>query len=269
MSGHTTEDNPPLEIRTYFVRERNALIARGDFSRLWIDYYLHLADTGQQLAPQEDSKLKDAVAAICLHAAGRPWNERIAWTLHFEQPLRNFFVTADNPQGLVVGTCFDEDVKSKGQDLFYADVLAEKKEPRRSVVELSSQSLWEDVEQFYRQSEQRTARFFHYSEEDLVLVSAQPDCDEEWLAGLTVEDIRSVDQREQLSLLEQRFFHWQCGCSEARMLAILAPGMKSDPETLFGGDTSLRMRCPRCGRRYVITREALECFLAKAAAPGA
>jgi molecular chaperone Hsp33 len=263
-----SEEAAPLEIRTYFVRHRNALLARADFSQLWIDYYLHLADTGQRLDPEDDARFKDVTAALCLHAAGRPWNERIAWTLHFEDPLRNFFVTADNPLGHVTGTCFAEDVKSKGQDLFYADVLAGQKEPRRSVVELSHGTILENVAQFYHQSEQRPARFFHHSEEDLVLVSAQPDCDEEWLAGLTVEDIRSLDRREELSLLEQRFFHWRCGCSEERMLAVLAPTMRVDPAALFADEDSLRMRCPRCGQRYVITREAMECFLAKAGAAG-
>jgi molecular chaperone Hsp33 len=256
-----SEEAPPLEIRTYFVRGRNALLARGDFSNLWIDYYLHLADTDQQLSPEIDYELKDAIAALCLHAAGRPWGERIAWTLHFEDPLRNYFVTADNPLGRVVGTCFTDEVKSKGQDLFYADVIADRKPPRRSVVELHEQTLWQNVEQFYGQSEQRSARFFHYSEEDLVLVSAQPDCDEEWLAALSEEDIRTLDQKEELSLLEQRHFHWKCGCSEEKMLQVLAPGMRTDPECLFADEPSLRMRCPRCGQRYVITREAMECFL--------
>ena len=34
-----------LDVRTYFVRERNALLARADFGELYVDYYLHQGHT--------------------------------------------------------------------------------------------------------------------------------------------------------------------------------------------------------------------------------
>ena len=73
--------------------------------------------------------------------------------------------------------------------------------------------------------------------------------------------MREVDQRETLSLLEQRRYRWECGCSQARMLTFLAPMMRADPEGLFQGEDSLRIGCPRCGARHVVTRETLEAAL--------
>src|SRR5882757_1216893 len=81
-----------LEIRTYFVRGRNALVARADFGELFVDYYLHQGQHGYQHIPAHDGLLKEALAALALHCASRPWNEAVAWTIHFQQPLLNLFL---------------------------------------------------------------------------------------------------------------------------------------------------------------------------------
>ena len=36
-----------------------------------------------------------------LHCASRPWNEAAAWTIHFQQPRLNLFITGDNAAGTV------------------------------------------------------------------------------------------------------------------------------------------------------------------------
>ena len=49
----TTPPNPAesgLEIRTQFVRNRNALVARADFGEMFVDYYLHLSTQGIKLS---------------------------------------------------------------------------------------------------------------------------------------------------------------------------------------------------------------------------
>jgi hypothetical protein len=45
------------------------------------------------------------------------------------------------------------------------------------------------------------------------------------------------------------------------MMNVLAPIMKQDAAELFGDETSLRMSCPRCGARYIITRDEIEAFV--------
>lgn len=253
-----------LEVRTYFVRGRNALIARADFGELYVDYYLHQGQHGWQHVPQHDEMLKEALAALTLHCASRPWNESWAWTIHFTAPLLNLFVTGDNRRGKIVGQLFTENVKDDARPLFLAELVRERGEPRRSVVELApdSPSVFAAVERLYAMSEQRPARYFRHGPEDFVMVSAQPQCDLAWFEQLDDAAIRALDQAEQLSLLEVRRYRWECGCTQERMLGVLAPIMRSDPEGLFGEDPTLRMSCPRCGARYVITREALEAYVA-------
>jgi len=253
-----------LEVRSYFVRGRNALLTRADFGELYVDYYLHQGQRGMHHEPAHDELLKQALAAVTLHAASRPWSESVAWTIHFQEPLLNLFVAGDNRLGTVVGQLFTDGVKEDGRQLFVADVVRDRGEARRSAVEFTGADAFHAVEQYYAQSEQRPARFFHYGEEDFVFLSAQPQCDLAWLEGMDDAAILTLDHTEELSLLETRRYRWECGCTQARMFAVLAQVMRSDPEGLFAEGESLRMSCPRCGVRHTITREALEAYVGRA-----
>jgi molecular chaperone Hsp33 len=250
------------EVRTYFVRERNAVLARADFCPLYIEHYLHLADTGQNYG-ENDGDFKELLAAMVLHAAVRPWNELFAWTVHYDDPGRNFFVNCDNRSGSVAGTVFTENIRTTGKNLLYSDWIQGKAEPRRSVVDFPKGGAFTAAEEFHRQSEQRTGRYFLHSGEDYVLIQAQPDVDEAWLSALTEEAVQTIDQQETLALLEKRYYRWQCGCSQERLLKLLAPEMRRDPDGLFEEQNTLRIQCPRCGRKHLITKESLEAELQK------
>jgi molecular chaperone Hsp33 len=263
------ETTPPntadagLEVRTYFVRTRNALVARADFGELYVDYYLHLSASQIKVTPEHDRMFKRALAAFTLHCASRPWNELTAWTINFQQPLVNLFLTGDNGTGAVTGRVFDDNVKEGPENLFFADVVRGAQPKRRSAVTFSGSDPIPAVEAFYAQSEQRGARYFQLGEEDFALVTEHPDCDLAWFRALTPEKMSELDQTETLVLMEQRICRWHCGCNQDRMMEVLTPTMKQDPESLFGDEPKLEIRCPRCGTRHTITREALEAFVAR------
>ncbi|MBI4623559.1 MAG: Hsp33 family molecular chaperone HslO [Verrucomicrobia bacterium] len=265
------ENTPPntadagLEVRTYFVRHRNVLLARADFGELFVDYYLHLAAARIQVAPEHDALFKRALAAFTLHGATRPWNELTAWTINFQQPLVNLFLTSDNETGAVTGRVFAENVKEGPENLFFADVVRGGQPKRRSAVTFAGADAMMAAEKFYRQSEQRGARYFQLGEEeDFALLVEHPDCDLAWFRALTPEQLRRLDEAETLAPLERRIYRWHCGCNQARMMEVLAPTMRQDPGELFGDGPKLEIRCPRCGTRHTITREALEAFVARA-----
>jgi molecular chaperone Hsp33 len=259
-SESTTE--PGIEVRTYFARGRNALVARADFSELYADLYLHQMDAGLRLEKEFDQLLRDALAALTLHCASRPHNESFAWTVNFQHPLANVFVAGDNRLGTVVGTVFTKDIRQAAAGVFYSDVVEGDKPPRRSVVEFSGGDFLQAVETFYAQSEQRTARLFRYDEEDVVLISAQPDCDVAWLESLTPASVHTLDRDVELSLLEQRRYRFECGCNQDRILSMLLPVLRKEADAIFGGEETIRISCPRCGARHTITREAAEAKLA-------
>ena len=262
------ETTPPntadsgLEVRTYFVRNRNTLIARADFGDLFVDYYLHLSSNQIKVSPQHDAMFKRALAAFTLHCASRPWNEMIAWTINFQDPLVNLFLTGDNETGAVTGRIFDENVKEGPENLFYSDVVRGAQPKRRSAVTFQGADPIAAAEKFYLQSEQRGARYFQLGEENFTLLSEHPDCDLPWFRGVTTEQAATLDQRETLALLERRIYRWHCGCNQQRMMEVLAPSMRHEPDELFGDDDKIEIRCPRCAARHTITRESLEAFVA-------
>ena len=53
-----------IEIRTYFARGKNALVARGDFSELYASWYLHRLDYGIDTPPEVENLGRDALAAV-------------------------------------------------------------------------------------------------------------------------------------------------------------------------------------------------------------
>lgn len=265
MADESTPVNPAdagLEVRTYFVRERNVLVARADFGDLFVDYYLHLADQQMRPAPEHDALFKRALAGFVLHCASRPLNEMTAWTINFQQPLVNIFLTGDNENGAVTGRIFDDNVRVLPENLFFADVVRGRHPKRRSTVSFQGSDPFAAIEAFYARSEQRGARYFQLGEETFAMVSEHPDCDLAWFRGLTTDRVRDLDGTETVVPLERRVQRWHCGCNQQRMLEVLAPSFKAGPEELFAGDEKVEMRCPRCGARHAVTREALEAFVA-------
>lgn len=265
METEDPQTTESLQVRSYFVRERNALLTRADFGALYVDYYLHQGQYGYHHAPGHDGMLKEALAALTLHCAARPWNEAWAWTIHFQEPFLNLFVAGDNRRGLIIGQIFIENVKDDGRNLFCADLVRERADSRRSTIEFTASEPFSIVEEYYARSEQRPARYFRHGPEDFVMITAQPGCDLAWLRALTDGRVRALDQTETLSLLEERSYRWGCGCSQERMFTILAPIMRTDPADLFGEEDLLRMSCPRCGALHLVTRESMEAYLAERA----
>jgi molecular chaperone Hsp33 len=251
-------DEPDIEVRTYFARKRNALVARGDFSGIFAAWYLHRLDHGLEVPPAAEDAGREALAALTLHCASRPWKEVCAWTIRFADPRINIFVAGDNTAGTVIANLQTAETQPIPHGMFHADVVEDGGAPRRSVVDFHETSVLRAVEAFYSRSEQRLVRFFWHGEEDLVMVSAQPDCDEEWLAGLTAESILSLDRDVELALLEKRSYNFLCGCNQGRMLDYLQPVFRRQAEELFEGDETVTVVCPRCGARHVLTREAFE-----------
>ncbi len=253
-----TSAEADIEVRTYFARGRNALVARGDFSEVFAAWYLHRMDHGIEIPPSMEEAGREALAALTLHSAGRPWKESCAWTVKFPEPRVNVFAACDNTSGNVIANLQTDELQAVEGGMFYADVIEDSKPPRRSVVDFNETSFLRAVEVFYSRSEQRTVRFFWHGDEDLVMVAAQPDCDEEWLAGLSAEAVRRLDRDVELALLEKRHYSFRCGCNQERMLDLLLPVFRRQADELFHGKPSLTMLCPRCGARHVLTREALE-----------
>ncbi|HEX5789594.1 MAG TPA: disulfide bond chaperone [Luteolibacter sp.] len=249
---------PYTTIESIFVRERNALLLRGQFTPIYTDHYLHLMQHGIRHPAELDQMLKDGLTMLALHLTARPWAETCAWTVNLRAPRINLFVTGSSLEEAVTGRIFTEDVREPDRNLFYAQTTtASHPEPRTSTLEVQGKDPIAWISQYYEQSEQRPARAFRLEDESFALVSAQPDCDLEWLASLDAAAVTAIDRSEQLTTLETRRFRLHCGCTLERILPVLG-GWRQRLDELFEGESCIRLQCPRCAARYQVTRDMLE-----------
>jgi molecular chaperone Hsp33 len=245
------------KIESIFVRHRNCLLLRGQFTDIYTDYYLHLMEYGIRYAGELDQMLKDALAMIALHLTARPWVETIAWTANLRAPRINLFVTGSSNEAYVTGRIFTEDIREPDRNFFYSQTtVPTANEPRLSTMEVIGRDPVEWISQFYGQSEQRPARAFRLDDENFVLIAAQPDADLEWLAALDSEKVFQIMEQEEVSLLETRHFRFFCGCNLEKILPILG-SWRERPDELFHDEAFINVQCPRCAATYEITRDMI------------
>ena len=131
----TAEDFTTIE--SIFVRHRNALLLRGQFTPIYTDYYLHLMQHSVRPPGELDQMLKDTLAMLALHLVARPWAETIAWTVNLRAPRMNLFVTGSSFEQAVTGRIFTEDVREPDRNFFYAQTTTtENSKPRTSTLEI-------------------------------------------------------------------------------------------------------------------------------------
>ena len=244
-------------VESIFVRHRNALVLRGQFTPIYTDYYLHLMQHGIRHPAELDQMLKDALAMLTLHLVARPWAETIAWTANLRAPRMNLFVTGGSVDEAITGRIFTEDVREPDRNFFYSQTTETgQTEPRTSTMEVDGKDPVAWISQFYTQSEQRPARAFRLDDENFVLIAAQPDCDIAWFEALDEEAVAKIDTTEETKILETRRFRFHCGCTIERILPIIG-GWKDRLDDLFEDSDFIKIQCPRCAAKYKVTRDML------------
>lgn len=245
------------KIESIFVRHRNALLVRGQFTPIYTDYYLHLMQHGLRPPGELDQMLKDSLAMLTLHLVARPWAETIAWTVNLRAPRINLFVTGGSVAESITGRIFTEDVREPDRNFFYSQTTTvEGREPRLSTLEVDGRDPIQWLGQYYTQSEQRPARAFRLEDENFAIVAAQPDCDLEWLESLDEAAVAAIAETEETSVLETRRFRFHCGCTLDKILPVLGT-WKARPDELFGEADAIVIQCPRCAAKYHVTRDML------------
>lgn len=257
----TEQNGQPVEefatVQAIFVRHRNCLLLRADFSPIFVDYYLNLMQHNNRNAEAEDTMFKRILAFFTLHLVSRPWQEYHAWTFNIKSPmLANYFVSGSSLTEDVVGRVFTEGVREPEKNMLFAQNLRTGKEPQTSVINIAGEDVIGWVEEFYRQSEQRQARAFELEGDTYALLTAQPGADHDWLSELTAQDILEIAEKEETKLLETRKFRFRCGCTVEKILPTLR-AMKQDFADLLSEQGFLEASCPRCGAKYKVTADML------------
>ncbi len=247
-------------VESIFVRHRNCLLLRADFSPLFVDYYLHLMQQEQRPDPADDSLFKDLLAYFTLHLVSRPWAEYHAWTLNLctPRPL-NIFASGSSMTEDVVGRIFVDNVKLPEQNTLYAQNILRSREPQNSIIHVHSDQVTTWVEDYYRKSEQRQARACYLGGDEYVLVTAEPGADHDWLDSLDADYLREMlagRTADETKLLETRRFKYRCGCTLEKILPTLR-SLQGQIEDLVDEKGNLVISCPRCAADYIISPDKL------------
>lgn len=246
-----------VAITSYYVRARNCLLVRGNLGPIFLDYELHTIQHGMSLPAYAKDNMRRALAAIALHLTSRPWHETTSWSVNFQEPRFNLFVTGDSRGENVVGRAFLEGTREAEKGLFVAQVLEPEVPIRQSMIEFQGQDIFQVVERFYDQSEQRQMRLFDLGEDNFALVAAQPDCDLSWLRRIDVSILREIEDIERMTTLEKRWFRFHCGCTLDRILDMLRGLSRDSLRDLAGDLTVIHVDCRRCGAIFPVPRSAL------------
>ncbi len=244
------------KVESIFVRHRNCLLVRGQFTPIYTDYYIHLMEHKLRYSNAMDATLKDLLAVLTLHMTARPWAEKIAWTVNLRAPRVNYFVTGSSTLENITGRLFTKDIREPDRNLLYSQTSVSGQEPQTTTVDIETNDPIDWIEHYYSQSEQRPAKCFRLDDENYVLVTAQPDYDEEWFNALDAEKVSAITEVEETKVLETRKFYFNCGCSKERILPTLG-SWKDKLDELFQGDDSIKVNCPRCGAHYVVVPDDL------------
>ncbi|MBD3160964.1 MAG: hypothetical protein GF346_02265 [Candidatus Eisenbacteria bacterium] len=235
---------------------RSAVITTGRFTDLFAAWEAHAVVWQTARDPFSHSCMRQGLAAAALDLANRPRDEEIAWTLHFERPPTNVFLTGEARAGIVTGRVYTDGVRADASSRLYVTSRRSGGPQTTSSIDVDRFDLLEIFEIYYRRSEQRPARFLELEEDRFSLFLSLPGGDPSWFETLGAEEAASrVDAGR---LLEERPFRFECGCNPRRMVVALRDLFEEEPESLFEGNEEVETFCPRCGRRWTITREAFD-----------
>jgi molecular chaperone Hsp33 len=201
--------------------------------------------------------MREGLAASALHLASRPLDEMFGITINIKTPPLNLFVAGDAREAVLTGRAFTEGVKTTEVSRFFVQAHRQRGEPTQSTIDVEGLDVLGMFEDYYRRSEQTQARFFDLDEEHFLMVLALPDSDGEAVAELDRDAARALLDGE-ARLLDERTVVFRCGCNLDKVLKALRDIFGADPDELFQGEESVETFCPRCGSRWMVSRQEFE-----------
>jgi molecular chaperone Hsp33 len=254
MSSPETDRIGEATVRRSLDDEHQVLVLVADFGPMFRAYVDHARRWESEPDGLSQALMRQGLGAATLHLACRPRGESVGWTLHIPRPPTNVFLTGDSRERTVTGRIFTENVRDAERGRIYVQTARGDGTPVLSTVEVDGHDILEIFETYYRQSEQRPARFFEITDEEFVMLVGLPETDPEWLAGLPREEAIGISG-DRLRLLDEQVYRFQCGCSREKILDTVRTMFSSSPEELFKGEAGVEVFCPRCARRWWVDRE--------------
>ncbi len=153
----------------------------------------------------------------------------------------------------MAGRVFESHVQTASSSRLFLETQRPRLEPTSTVLEVQGSSVLDIFEQYFWRSVQIPTRLLALDSGEHLLVQGMPRANKKWIRGLRAES--ALEELGELESIEERAYRFGCGCDPGRILAIVHGMYQEKADDLFHGESQVEVSCPRCGRRYWITRE--------------
>lgn len=244
----------------YLWKEPGLIVVTGRAEKLWRGREAYAAR--YEIAPEADAGaalLGRLLAAAGLAAVSLPEREHWGWSVSLPGMAAGLFCAAD-PEGMMCGRVLESAAKDSG--LCVVQRQGGKSPLAQSHVTLMTQDPVEAVERYFEEAEQTLIRIAVGGDGRGVLLRPLPGGVFDDISGLSDAELvgRVFGHAEagRLQLLEEVLLFYDCPCSSGKIAAVLR-GLPADEAARLWGDAELlETACPRCGRRYAITRREMK-----------
>ena len=242
--------------RRYLLKKSNLLIVRGGIAPVITGMKTY--NTRYNIdPPQEELKsfIMELLAGAALSAVSLSDRESWGWSLTFKGMETGFFVGVE-PEGMICLRTVDADMDE-------ASCMIQKQKAglplTQSHIHPRTQSPGDAVEQYFEEVDQTRNRLEITADGEGVLVHVLPNGDFGVVKDLGsdallpfIDDL--IDEGKVGEAGEVLIFY-ECRCSEEMISRMVEKMNESDRRDMFGDLLQLKIECPRCGRKYTVTRK--------------
>lgn len=239
--------------------------------------------------PKITELLGEATVATLLMSANVKFDGQIMLQLQSPGDLSLLLVQSDNQQQFRALARYDGLLGEPLTQMATQGVIAimiEAKigdEPYQGLVSIDSDSMADNIETYFNQSEQLQTMLVLRADEQQaagILLQVLPDADistDDWIRlrhmaeTLNLEELQHIDSETVISRLfaedNKTVFpasatNFQCGCSDERTLSMLASLDEAELTEIVGANQSVSVSCDFCGQHYAHDAATIAALLA-------
>lgn len=243
------------KFRRYLLEDSAMLIVRGGIAPVIAGMNTYNARYG--IAPPRenlDSLIHELLAGAALSAVSLADRDSWGWSLTFKGMRAGFFVGVE-PEGMICLRVVDADSEK-------SSCLIQRQKSglplTQSHITPRTRNSRDVVEQYFQEADQTKTRLVIRADGEGALLHVLPEGDFGVVKGLNVDELFSfIDgsiEDGKAREVGEVFIFYEFRCSEEMISRMVENMSESNGRDLFGDLEHLEIECPRCGRKYTVTR---------------
>jgi hypothetical protein len=241
--------------KRYLIEDTHLLVVRGSIAPVIAGMSAY--NERHRITPPHEERnalIQELLAATALSAISLAERESWGWSLTFRGMNIGFFVGVE-PEGMICLRILDAETGK-------ASVMVQRQKAglhmTQSHITPETQSPREMVEQYFAEVDQTRTRLEVREDGEGILVHALPGGQFDAVRTLSAEKlfeyIDGAIGAGRVKDIGDVLLFYECRCSEAMITGMVDSMAESDRKDLFGDLPQLEIVCPRCGRKYLVTR---------------